>query len=283
MKQTLYRTTLYLVALSCAGVASQSSAAIFTLNDGDSSAKVDDAAVGTGSVYDWTVGGVNHLNHQWFYYRLGGAGFESPVESISAPSSIFNGTDQLVTTYANGTLSVEVTFTLADSLNPGQSAFNEEITINNLTGSPLALSFFQYSDYDLGGDSNDQSVDFSMLGPLYRKTIQKGNNVTLTETVNPSPSIGTTVNVEAALFNTTLTRLTDGNVITLDNNPSAGPGNLTYTYEWQRTLQPTGQQGSSFQLSKLQTIIPEPSSFALMSLGAATLCFLRRQQRQNTR
>jgi len=275
-------TRLAIVSLIFAGHVGRTQADVWTLTDGDSFVRVDDVA---GSAYDWTVGTVDHLTHQWFYYRAGGAGFESPINSISAPSSYLNGANQLVTTYANAMLSVEVTFTLLDTLNPGESHFNQEVTVNNLSGSPLSLNLFQYSDYDLAGIADNDSVQMfaGSFNVRYAYQTEPGGQY-LTETVNSSPSDGaTTIRMEAALFDTTLASLTDASVTTLNNNLMSGPGNTTYTIEWERTLAAQGEQGSSIQLSKLQTVVPEPSSFALFSLAGGTLMLLRsrRQSEQS--
>ena len=258
-----------MLALLLVGLGTRTQATLWTLTDGDSSVKVDDVV---GRAYDWTVGGVNQLNQQWFYYRPATSGAENGIQSISAPNSILSDPTLLTTTYANASISVQVKFTLIDSATPGTSGFNEEITINNLSGAAMNLSFFQYSDYNLGGNAFDQTVLMTQIGPRYGKAVQTDGLWQLTETVN---GIGTTVRVEAALANQTLTSLTDGSTTTLNNVDNAGGGDLTYAFQWDKTL----AAGTTLQLSKLQQLqlVPEPSSMALALLGAAALLGLRKR------
>lgn len=252
------------VALTMAAVASvaPSNATIFPLIDGDSSVMINDAT-GSGSAYNWTVGGVNHLNSQWLYYRIGTSGPEAAIDTISGPSSVLNDPKTLTTTYANSLLSVQVRFLLADSANPGQSSFNQEVTINNLSLSPMVLNFFQYSDYNLGGDATDSSVNVTAIGGKYRKAVQVDGAYTLTEIVNPTP--GATIRTETALFNQTLTSLTDGSTTTLNNDSSEALGNLTYAFQWTYTV----AAGGSVQISKLQeiTVVPEPTALAIFTVA----------------
>ena len=258
-----------LAGLLLAGLAFEGRATIYTLTDGDSAVLVNDAS-GSGSAYNWTVGGVNQLNNQWFYYRIGSGAQEYAIDSISAPTSILdlNGKG-LTTTYANGTISVQVYFSLVDSLNPGESHFNQVVTVNNLSGASMSLNLFQYSDYNLGGDPNDQSAQFYLSGGKYRNLVQTDGGWTLTETVNPPISPSTTVLVAAVSDGSILTSLTDGSVTTLPNDTSEGPGDITYAFQWQSTI----ATGGSLQLSKLQgvVLVPEPSSLVLISLGG---CFI---------
>jgi hypothetical protein len=263
-----------LVASLLLGLALQSQGTIYTLTEGDSSVKVNDAS-GGGQAYDWTVGGVNQLFFQWYYYRLGNSGPEYAIDSIDAtPTSVLDPNGRkLTTTYANSTISVEVVFELVDGISSGVSAFNHEVTVNNLSGVATNLSFFQYSDYDLGGGTPDQSVNFFAAGGKFYKAIQTDGAWVLTETVLSNPSVGTTVRAEAALYNSTLTSLTDLNTTTLNNVTTAGPGDITYAFQWSRSL----AAGGSFQLSKLQGIVPEPSSISLMGVAMVLWGLVRRR------
>ncbi len=258
-----------MLALLLAGLGARSQASLWTLTDADSSVRVDDVL---GRAYDWTVGGVNQLNQQWFYYRPATTGAEFGIESISAPTSVLTGSTVLNTTYANASISVQVKFSLIDSATPGTSGFNQDVTIINLSGASMNLSFFQYSDYNLGGDAFDNNVLMTKIGGKYGKAVQTDGSWRLTETVT---GIGTTVNAEAALFNQTLASLTDGSTTTLNNVDNAGSGDLTYAFQWNKTL----AAGATLQVSKLQLIevVPEPSSMALGLLGAAALVGIRKR------
>ena len=63
-----------LVALLLTGFVVQSEAQIYTLSQNGSSVQVNLGGGGTNgfaNVSDWLVDGVNQLNQQWFYYRVG--------------------------------------------------------------------------------------------------------------------------------------------------------------------------------------------------------------------
>ena len=106
----------------------------------------------------------------------------------------------------------------------------------------------------------------------YYKALQTDGSHTVTEVVNSaSPPIS---HFDAQLANVTLASLTDGSPTTLSDSTSAGPGNVTFAYQWDVTLANTG----SFQLSKLLTIVPEPSIFSLIIAALATAHTMRRKK-----
>src|SRR5690348_16726746 len=64
-----------------------SSAQVVTLVDQSSSATVnlDGAATPGGlGMTNWSVGGVNNLAQQWFWYRVGSSGPEQPINTIGS-------------------------------------------------------------------------------------------------------------------------------------------------------------------------------------------------------
>jgi hypothetical protein len=87
----------------------------------------------------------------------------------------------------------------------------------------------------------------------------------LTSTVNTAnPPIG---HYEANLFANTLTSLGDANPTTLNDIAAVGIGDATYAYQWDVLLAP----GASFQLSRLTSIVPEPTTAALCGLALFAL------------
>jgi hypothetical protein len=263
-----------LFAFLFAGFAVQSEAQIYTLSQNDSSVQVD---LGSG-VSNWQVDGVNQLNLQWFYYRVGSSGPENPISSIASPSgtSINSSMTRVGTTYANSTISVKTTYSLTGQTpGTGQATLTELITVLNplSSGQTIDFHFYQYSDFNLGGVPGGQSVQFYNNGSsTYYEVIQTGATGSLIETANAPAATG--FEVQAGSDGTLLGLLTDGFPTTLNNNLAAGPGNVNYAYEWDATLAP----GSSFQISKIISV-PEPSSLALISSGMLALALMQRRRR----
>ena len=90
---------------------------LYSIQDGNSTAVFSpDGAGGNGQI-DWFVDGVDVIEQQWFYYRLGNTA-ESPLHALSAPTVTSINTnrdvrdDRLILEYADSTLSVTVDYTL---------------------------------------------------------------------------------------------------------------------------------------------------------------------------
>lgn len=268
------RVRWYQAALSAfllCGFVVQSEATLYTLSQNDSTVLIDPNT--QAGLYNWSVGGVNQLAQQWFWYRVGSAGPEASIDTISPVAATQSNANKLNTTYANATISVKTAYTLLAPGN-GTATLSELITVMNTSAVSQDYHFFQYSDFDLGGVTGNQSVQFYNNGSSsYYEVIQTGAPGSVVETaIAPGAS---SLEVQAGYFNGTLNLLNDGLPTTLNNTLSAGPGDLTYAYEWDATLAP----GTSLQISKLLTV-PEPSSLALISSGALLLAWVQRRRRQ---
>lgn len=258
-----------LFATLVGGPVIQSEAQIYTISQNDSAVTIDTGS--SAGVTDWTVGGVDHLNQQWFWYRVGSSGPESSIDTISAVATSSTGANKLTTTYANSTISVKTAFTLL-APNNGTATMSEIITVMNTSGVSQDYHFYQYSDFDLGGVAGGQSVQFYDNGSgINYLVIQTGAAGSLVETA--SAPTATAREVQAGVAGGTLFGLTDGSATTLNNTLSAGPDNVAYAYEWDVTLAP----GTSLQISKLLSV-PEPSSLALIASGMMALIWLQRRR-----
>jgi len=254
------------------GALFQAQGQIIPLVDGNSSALVD-----TGSqagMFNWTVEGVNQLFQQWFWFRIGPAGPEAAINTISAPAILTPGPNMLTTTYANAALNIRVDYTLTGGApGSGNAHINESITINNTSGAALDFHFFQYSDYDLNGAPGGDTAQLkkNALG-LFNEADQSKGPVVFTENdVTPGANHG-----EISFYPLTLNSLNDGAPTTLsDTVGPLGPGDVTWALEWDQLI-PNGQ---SMLISKLKDVtVPEPSALTLVCLGlAGFLCQRRRR------
>lgn len=251
------------------GLTTPASAVLVTLTDTNSTVKIDTQS--QAGVYDWHVDGIDNMNQQWFWFRVGNSGPEqsvdtllhNPVTDMIISDGNFNpGDDRLTLRYTDqaNRFEIFVDYTLTGGQNgSGTSDLIETIRVHSLrqTGN-LNFHFFQYSDFDLNGTTFDSSVEI-----LNANTVRQTDGLTISETVaTPAPS-----RYEVGYYNTTLAALTDG--ATTNLNQVGGPltdGNLTWAFQWDFVLAP----GGSFIISKdkhLEHVVPEPSSVALFVLG----------------
>ena len=111
---------------------------------------------------------------------------------------------------------------------------------------------------------NDDRVSIVRMPPAAALAIQ--NDATGPEY---SESIGVLApnHVEAALFDSTLLKLNDGVATTLNDVLTAGPGDVTWAFQWDMTIAPF--QTVTIQKAKLLAPIPEPMTMVglLMAIG----------------
>lgn len=233
------------------------SASPYTLSDNGVTAQLD--ATGGAGLYNWIVAGQNQLSQQWFWYRIGAAGGESRIDTIGAPTITQNVPGQLTALYANGALSVKVTYLLTG--NTASSQLGETVQLINNTSTNLELHFFQYTDFDLAATAGGQSVSMGTLPSSATQIF--GPDYSAGETVTAAAS-----HFEANYFANTLNSLNDGNSTTLNNAlTAAGPGDVTFAFQWDySSIAP----GASKILSPIMTVsVPEPSALVLAVLGLA--------------
>jgi hypothetical protein len=265
---------LFLIALSAS--APQSHAGLFTLVDDNSSAFFNTASPANTS--SWIVDGVNHLNQQAFWFRVGNVAETSlhtlPIATEFATNTNADpGLNNLFVRYSGTGFFVDVNYSLdGGSTGSNVSDMGEQITITNTTGSPLDFHFFQYVDFDINATPGDDFVVFDDPHAV----LQYDSTLSVAETADaPEPH-----HREADFYNGILVKLNDGVATTLNDTPPIGTpigfGDLTWAFQWDVVIAPFG----SYQISKdkLITAVPEPAAFGLMSIGAGMLLAMRRKR-----
>jgi len=249
-------------------VAPRAPAALYTMTDANSTASVDPNS--QSGMYNWTVDGTSLLYQQWFWFRVGSTGGQSSLDTlpVTATSSAPDALD-LDFTGTGFTVHIEYDLTggTAGSLT---SDLGEIITITNTTDRSLDFHFFQYSDFDLASNR----VDFVRIDPTLRIVDQAPFGLPggpmLTETVvTPKPS-----HAEANYYANTLGSLNSGVPYTLNDVLAAGPGDVTWAFEWDKTIGGLG----TFLISKDKNVAPVPEPAPLALLGGV-LVFLARKLR----
>jgi len=252
------------------------SAAPYTLTNKNSVVTIDPGSP-SGS-YDWTVDGDNVLYQQWFWYRIGGTGGESPINTIATPVvTQFLGTRGIELTYTSPQLEVSVVYLLTGGTSGSHNSdIAETISITNLGTSPLDLHFFQYSDFDLGPGLQDWVT--ITADKQKAKQLPVGGGLSMSETVvTSSGGFEPVSHAEAGYYASTLNKLNDGVATTLNDVLVAGPGDVTWAFQWDKTV----AAGGSFIISKDKSIgpaVPEPA--AILMLGTCVVLLGRKFRRK---
>jgi hypothetical protein len=255
----------------------QAGAQIITMNDGGSTANIDLGS--SAGMYGWSVLNQNQLNQQWFWYRTDG-GVAQPINAIGG--LVYNtylgpnGINEVVATYQNTQLSIQIDYLLqGGGIGSGSADLTETISARNLSGSnPLNLNFFEYSNFNLLQSGNN-SVTI-MGGPgAYSYVTQTSGSTAITEGI-VSPSAN---NAEAAGFSQTLNSLNTVAGYNLNNNTTAGPGNVTWAFQWEQNIAANGQLDIFKDKNLSIDMIPEPSTLAIIALGAGALGLALRRKK----
>lgn len=284
-----WRVAAFQAVLVLSGVAVMpycGSAQNIYMADGGSTATINPGG-GSGNIgmNNWSVlSGQNQLNQQWFWYSINGNG-AAPINALGGLSvnNIAYGLDGLndvSVTYGNSQLSVNIEYVLSgNGASSGSADLQEYISILNpsTSGQSVNLSFYQYSNFNLlGNNVNSVSIagtPSSGFSGATQTTGGPGGNG-IAEVID-APYANA---AEAALVGQTLSELNSGSFYNLNDNLSAGPGDVTWAFQWNALLHPgdtlniTKDKGLSIQ------IVPEPSTLALIAAGMGALVLSLRRK-----
>ena len=247
-------------------------AQLVTLTDAGSAATVDLGS--SAGMNNWNVLGQNQLMQQWFWYRTDN-GIAQPINTIGGLQYQVTGNNTLDAYYQNDQLSIEIVYKLTGGgVGSGNADVAENISIVNNTGSGLNFNFYQYSDFNLlGSGANDTVQIFGNPGSFNYAQQTSGGTGIGEVIVAPSANHG-----EAAYAGQTLAKLNGTANLTLNDNTDAGPGDVTWALQWGDTI----GAGQEYDISKDKSlrieVIPEPSTLALIALGAGALGLARRRK-----
>jgi len=256
------------------------SAAPFTLTNANSVVTIDPGS--QFGAYDWTVDGDNVLYQQWFWYRVGG-GSEASIDTLSLSAAgasdldLDGFNDALYLKYLGAGFMVEVKYSLTGgTAGSHNSDIAETIKISNTGTSSLDFHFFQYSDFDLGPGLQD----WVTIGANKQsaKQVPVGGGLSMSETViTASGGFEPVSHAEAGYYASTRNKLNDGVATTLNDVLVAGPGDVTWAFQWDKTV----AAGGSFIISKDKSVgpaVPEPA--AILMLGTCVVLLGRKFRRK---
>jgi len=260
--------TVLVVVLALAVLASVAHAGIM-LESGNAAAVVntDDVA----GLTSWTVGGTEYLGRQWFWYRLGTSGGEHPLDDLSLMMHVAadldgDGRDEaLALSYAGGGLQVDLTYILSGGDDAGSASLSETVRLRNTGTETLDVHFFQFADFNLGGDADNDTVHIGG-----GNTAEQSDGLFLSE-VSVAPAAD---HFQADAAANLLALLGDGAPTTLDDAPGPVTGDVASAFQWDADLAP----GDSLVLSENKHVVPEPATLLLLVGGSAAL--LRRRSRR---
>ena len=270
----LFTARLMAVGVVLAGF-SAVQAAPLVLQDHNSTAIIDTQSQAGQSA--WTVDGVNQLNKEWFWYRTDAMTHESSIDTLPLVGAFTSDTnpfsdpraDNLAALYAdpNQQFQIEVGLQLrGGAAGSGRSDLAEQISIHNLSNSPLTFHFFQYVDLDLDGNALNDVTNFQADNTVVQQKL--GGSMVSETVITPRSS-----HHEAHLVPVTLNSLNDDLPTTLDDSNSAGPGNTAWAFEWDTVIAPGGE----FQISKDKQLVPDVSTLSMLGVGVLPL--IRRRRR----
>lgn len=255
---------------------------VLNLLDGNSTLKIDLTPGAQFGLVDWVIDGVNLLPaaggrgdyRQWFWYRVGAtpeASLDSlPLSLAGTSDANFDGNPDTAFMRFTGApgFKIEVTVGLTGGT-PGSktSDIGEMIRITNTNATSLAISFFQYADFQLTPPApGGENVSF-----INANTVRESGALGAVQETVITPAA---THRESAFFPVTITKLNNVVADNLSDTSAIGPGDITWAYQWDFNLAP----GQTVLISKdMQAVIPEPSAALLVLAGFLGLGLIRRR------
>jgi len=257
-----------------AGAASAQTTDPVVISDGNATASFSES----GQI-GWTIEGTSQLFDQQFFFRRDDDNetpFERPVDSqnlqfvgnFTTDTNPFadDRNDTFASLYRDGLgLEIETRFSIrGGESGSGRGDLAEQIIIRNTSSQRIGVTFFQYVNFNLGGDAFDD------VGELVSaNTIQQSDEqFTVSETVvTPAPTA-----FEVASNDSISSMLNDENVDDLGMQDTFS-GDVAWSFQWDIEL----AAGGSFIITKDKSIVPAPGALAL--LGVAGGLFVPRRRR----
>ncbi|BAZ49781.1 hypothetical protein NIES4103_23930 [Nostoc sp. NIES-4103] len=253
------------------GITEQSAkSAVLALSDDNSVAAFEssfsDNPANNGLIF-WTVDNINHLFHNQFWYRIGSTSKENDINTLNliGINQTEPGSNQLSATYAGTGFEIALNFKLdGDAPNSGRSSLLENIEIKNTGLEQLDFHFFNYTDFDLTENGEDDTVKIS------RDLATQFDSFTVaTEVIKPSANY-----YQVSPFPDILNALTDNFPTTLSNFAGPLTDENAYAFQWDFVLEPQ----KSFSIKNYKSIkpVPEPTMILGCLISLVSLGMLRR-------
>jgi MYXO-CTERM domain-containing protein len=243
----------------------QANGQTYTLTDGTSSAVYSPGTVG--GMTEWNVGGQDHLASQSFWVRSGSDTREISLDEILLSSS--GSGNSASATFATADYQIDISYALT-SLSLDRAQIVESISLQNLSGAALDLSFFQYNNFDLGANGGGDYARIIQNATTGLYSIAQGVEpgvASILEDAEVQANPGATRG-QVGFYSSLFDQLENASTEDLSNYLGPiGPGNVEFAFQWDYTI----EAGQTELISKVKTLdvtlIPEPTAAALALLG----------------
>ncbi|MGI6295598.1 MAG: hypothetical protein ACOX3G_05870 [Armatimonadota bacterium] len=262
MSKTIFVTTLIVILVAFCSLAY--AAVPITLTDflGPNSVVNIDAYTQAG-VYEWLVDGVNHINQNSYWFRIGD-GDITPITALGTPTIIPTLDMMCDVLYSGDMLDVQISYMLMGAAEgSGQSDIGQIVSITNKSGEILDLHWYEYLNLDLNGISSGQTGDLS--------------DSTLTQTLGATQSMLSLLTVpdlvEVGDAATLLGKL-NSNGTFVDN--AYYEGDVAGVFQWNVLLDDSWMMSQDNALFG-GAAVPEPSSLLALAGFAGLVPLMRRR------
>ena len=275
-----------LAVVAVAGLASAANAQLssFVLNDGNfrySESSITGASVRTGtgggsanfglaSGAGSTVTG-DYLFQNWWWYRSAGDAREFALSNQSSGIQISPNTVAVIYDEPIGGASTapglrfSLTYTL-NQISATQAAVTINWNIENRTQETQAVSFFSYSDSDIGSSASDDAGSYVAGGGLnYHRNDNSTTDAASFFTVAADLRLNDAWQAGNG-FSTARFGLTDADVDNLANTISPFVGDWAGALQWDLSI-PAGESLGGRVTKGYNYVVPAPGAAALLGLG----------------
>jgi hypothetical protein len=201
---------------------------LITLTNGNSLVHIDPNT--QDGVFTWLVDGTAQLYQQWFWLRQDPGTAQISFDQLGTPLGLsWTPTNALIYYLPKG-LDVTLSFTLKGGATGSRaSSLVEIISIQNTTNSSAGLHVYDYTDFDLDGIAEGDTVSF----PTTNVVVQEGKGMMAIQSVQ-----GQTPNYwEASWYALTLDAIEDESpAILADEITPNEAGDQTFAYQWDVAL-----------------------------------------------
>ncbi len=219
----------------------------------------------------------DHAFEQWWWFRLAGGTRETPFNtSMTGFTQNYVGNTATLTFGQAGVFNAIMTYVITDGANTGEAQVLTSLQILNISGTSLAMSLFNYQDFDVAGTAGGDSA-----------VLDSPNRMRITDGTVPLPAAfydgaGATF-FRAGAFAGSELGLSDTDVDNFANDGLPfGPGDFSGGFQWDINILPS----DSFTASALLSIgpiasVPEPAMLVAAGSGflMAGAGFLRWRKR----
>jgi len=254
--------------LGFAAVTASWGATTFSVTDNNSKITLDSVPVpgfNYGGLIGWEVDAPaaavsSHLVQQGYWYRLADSNQEYHFGTLDYLGGTAVGNNITVSFRLPDTFVVQLSYNLTGGApGSGHSLITETTTFLNLSSAPLALTWFEFDDFDLNYTVANDTASGDATGITQLDTASTVA-VSVTHNVTPNAFQISSSSDPFIIFDI----LDDNKVDNLANTITGSqPNDITFGFQWNLNL--TG--GQEFSITTTKLLIPEPTT-GLLVLGA---------------